>query len=161
NFVDAMTANAMGAEIAAQSMYALQRMPGIRRGRIAGLVQDVVQRPRILATLYQHYRTAIVPTTFIRNAYERNGFARPMTHIPFGVDIDRSVKPPHGERLKLGFIGQIMSHKGPDLLLRACRAALGSIDYELLIYGSESQDPRYAADLRRLAEGMPVRFCGT
>jgi glycosyltransferase involved in cell wall biosynthesis len=158
---DAIAAKPFGAGITASALYAMQRFPGARAGRIAGLVQDVVQRPRILGALYQHYRAAIAPTAFIQHAYERNGFARPMTRIHFGVDLDRSPKPVHARKLKLGFIGQIMSHKGPDILVQAARAALRDVDYEILIYGTQSQDPRFTAELEQAAAGMPVRLCGT
>ena len=158
---DTVTSSAMGAGLAARAMYIVQRFPGARTGPIAGLVQDVVQRPRILAALYRQYRVAIAPTAFIEHAYRRNGFSQPMTRIAFGTDIDRSPKRVHDQPLKLGFIGQIMSHKGPDLLMRAARSALAGVDYEILVYGSESQDPAYAASLRQDAEGLPVRFCGT
>jgi glycosyltransferase involved in cell wall biosynthesis len=151
-----------GAMLAASTMFAVQTMPGLRTGRLAGLVQDVVQRPTILGALLAHYRVAIAPTRFIESAYRRNGFARPMIRIPFGVDIARHAKPalPAGP-LTLGFIGQLMAHKGPDLLVDAARDALGTDGYELRLFGSETQDPNFAAMLRRRAHGLPVHFLGT
>ena len=157
----AIMARPLGAGLAAQGLYTLQQLPGARAGRIAGMVQDIVHRPQILAALYPNYRAAIVPTAFIQHAYERNGFGRPMTRIAFGVDIDRSPRAARPGKLTLGFIGQIMRHKGTDILIEAARSALRGIDHEILIYGSETQDPDYARGLRHAAQGLPVRFCGT
>jgi glycosyltransferase involved in cell wall biosynthesis len=130
---------------------------------VAGLVQDVELRPLILMSLYRNYARAIVPTTFIADAYARNGFRGEMTRIPFGVDIDRREKPAAtaGRPIVLGFVGQLMAHKGPDILIEAARAALLPENYEVRIYGSEGQDPAYMARLRRDAAGLPVRFMGT
>ena len=61
----------------------------------------------------------------------------------------------------LGFVGQIMAHKGPDILLEAARIALRREDYEIRIFGSEDQDPAYTARLKKCAEGLPVKFMGT
>ena len=158
-----ITRRPMGAMLAARTLHAVQTLPAYRNGRVAGLVQDVVQRPTILMSLYRHYLQAIVPTTFIAEAYKRNGFDGAMTRIPFGVDIDRRDKP-HADGTRpivLGFVGQLMAHKGPDVLLDAARMALRVEDYEIRIYGSEGQDPAYMARLRQSATGLPVRFMGT
>lgn len=153
----------VGAALAARVMHAAQRLPGQRHGHLAGRVQDVLQRPRILMSLYEHYAGAIVPTAFIEGAYARNGFRRPMHRIAFGVDIDRAPKPPKRREapLVIGFIGQIMRHKGPDILLDAARVALHRVPHEIRIYGSMAQDPAYAAALERCAAGTRVRFMGT
>lgn len=158
-----MSRRAAGAGLAARAMHAAQTMPGVRAGALAGRVQDVEQRPAILRALYQHYARAIVPTAFIEHAYARNGFTRPMSRIPFGVDIDRGRKAPRpeGTPLVIGFIGQLMAHKGPDLLVDAARAALDPGNYEIRIYGSMNQDPAFAAKLEQRAAGLPVRFMGT
>ena len=151
-----------GAASLARAMHAWQRTPGMRAGRIAGLVQDLVQRPLTLMSLYRAYHHAIVPTAFIRQAYERNGYAGRMTNIPFGVDLSRVEKQGRADgRLVLGFVGQIMAHKGPDMLIEAARRTLDPAAYEIRIMGSLSQDSEYGARLERLAQGLPVRFLGT
>ena len=143
-------------------MYAWQRTPGMRAGRVAGLVQDLVQRPLTLMSLYRAYHRAIVPTAFIRGAYERNGYRGRMTNIPFGVDLSRAEKRRTADRrLVLGFVGQIMAHKGPDILIEAARRTLDPDAYEIRIMGSLSQDSAYGARLEESARGLPVRFMGT
>ena len=151
-----------GAAIAARAMYVFQALPSMRAGRVAGLVQDLVQRPRTLMALYRNYRRAIVPTAFIREAYARNGYAGTMTRIPFGIDLDRAPKKRSaGGPLVLGLVGQIMAHKGADILIEAARRALRPEQYEIRIMGSLTQDAGYGARLAKAAEGLPVRFLGT
>jgi glycosyltransferase involved in cell wall biosynthesis len=96
-----------------------------------------MQRPLTLMSLYRAYHHAIMPTSFIREAYERNGYRGRMTNIPFGVDLSpRGKKARTGPRLVLGFVGQIMAHKGPDILIEAARRTLDPGSYEIRIMGS-------------------------
>jgi len=122
---------------------------------------DIIVRPRILHAAMEVYREAIAPTLFLKRAYERNGFPAPMRVSHFGVDIDRAPKPPRpeGADVRLGFIGQLVPHKGAHLLLDAMRAC-GRANLSLAIWGPQDQDPAYYAGLRRQAEGLPVKFCG-
>ncbi|MEO6624987.1 MAG: glycosyltransferase family 4 protein [Burkholderiaceae bacterium] len=152
----------LGAVAAARLLYAFQSLPGRGRGKVGQIAQDVLQRPNFLMSLYRHYHHAIVPTAFIGNAYERNGFAGALTRVPFGVDIARAPKIHRvGGPLVLGFVGQIMEHKGPDLLVEAARQALRPENYEIRIFGSEHQHPAYTARLKETADGLPVKFMGT
>jgi glycosyltransferase involved in cell wall biosynthesis len=154
---------AIGANLASRAMFAMQRVPGFDRGELAGRVRDVTDRALLLGALYPVYRRVIAPTTFLRDAYERNGLGARMTTIRFGVDIDRREKPVRapGAPLTIGFIGQIAPHKGTDLLIEAAARALDPARYRLLIYGSPDQDPAYMARLRARAHGLPIEFKGT
>lgn len=140
-----------------------RKLPGLRGGPVDGLVEDIVRRPQTLASLYNGaYTAAIAPTRFLRGAYERNGITVPMHSIWFGVDIDRSPKPPRpkGHVPVIGFIGQIAPHKGTDLLIEAFRR-LPRKSAELRIYGPDDQDAAYMANLKESASGYDVRFMGT
>lgn len=64
-----------------------------------------------------------------------------------------------GDRLRIGFVGTLVAHKGPHVLLEAVRK-LPAASFELLIFGSEATFPDYTARLRTLALGLPVRFLG-
>jgi len=139
-----------------------RKLPPWRNGPVDGLLEDLARRPDTLLSLYSAYRGAVTPTSFLRGAYERNGFAMPMSTIHFGVDIDRRAKPvrPPGHVPVIGFIGQLALHKGADVLIEAFRRlAPGSA--ELHIHGPLQQDPAYMASLERLAAGADVRFFGT
>lgn len=140
-----------------------RRFPGIRGGKVDGLLEDIVQRPDTLLGLYNlTYKGAVAPTRFLKKAYVSNGISTPMKDIWFGVDIDRTPKPKRPEiyRPVIGFIGQIAPHKGTDLLLKAFqRLPRGSA--ELRIYGPADQDPEYMSTLQALGEGRLVSFKGT
>jgi len=123
---------------------------------------DIVNRPGRLRDTLANYKVAIAPTTFLRDAYARNGFPAPLQVSHFGIDIDRSAKPPSADPgfVRLGYVGQLAPHKGVDVLLRA----LGMSDrrnVRLTIWGDETQDPAYSARLRTLSSGLDVRFAGT
>lgn len=123
---------------------------------------DIIVRPQILRAAMVVYRAAIAPTLFLQRAYENNGFPAPLRISHFGVEMDRAAKPPRpeGNEVRLGFIGQLVPHKGAHLLLDALRAC-GRVNLSLAIWGPHDQDAAYYAGLRRQAEGLPVAFHGT
>jgi glycosyltransferase involved in cell wall biosynthesis len=140
----------------------LRRLPGLRKGKLAGFVLDITMRPDILAACYSTYKAVIAPTKFLRDAYIANGLKAPVHLSNFGVDIPRQPKPlkEPGSPIKFGFIGQIAPHKGTDILIDAFRQ-LPAGSAELLIYGPKDQDPGYMARLTEKAEGFKVFFKGT
>lgn len=121
-------------------------------------------RPDILREAMNAYRAAIVPTEFTAQRYRDNGIIVPMTVSRFGVDIDRTPKPPPPPGpLRIGYIGQIAPHKGLHVLIEAVRGLApgpGRIAPEVDVWGPLDQHPAYAARIRALAAGMPVRFAG-
>jgi glycosyltransferase involved in cell wall biosynthesis len=142
--------------------YLFSRTPGFTHGSVAGSVLDLTRRPDILRTCYQHYSATIAPTKFLRDAYIANGFTLPIREIRFGVDISRASKPLRepNSRLRLGFVGQLARHKGPDILIQAFRE-LPSGAADLDIFGSKEQEPQYMEELRSIAQGLDVHFRGT
>jgi glycosyltransferase involved in cell wall biosynthesis/SAM-dependent methyltransferase len=123
---------------------------------------DIVVRPDILQRAMGVYHEAIAPTQFLKTAYERNAFPAPMRISHFGIEIDRSRKPPRSEagKLRLGFIGQIAPHKGVHLIVDALRRC-GRNNLNLTIWGAQNQSPAYTGRLRAQSEGLPVIFAGT
>lgn len=130
--------------------------------RLGVQAADLKARPGSLRDRYRTYRAMVAPTRFLRDAYLANDFEAPLVLSAFGIDIDRSPKPPSPDPqiVRLCFVGQLAAHKGPHLLLEAMRG-LGSDRLQLDLWGSEAQDPAYAARLRSLADGLPVTFRGT
>lgn len=136
---------------------------GERPASIAGFTpNDLVARPQILREAMGAYCEAIAPTQFLKRAYEANGFPAPIHIGHFGIKIDRAPKPPRapGEKVRLGFIGQLSAHKGAHLLIDALRAADRDA-LALTIWGPADQEPAYYADLLRRADGLPIAFAGT
>ena len=61
-------------------------------------------------------------------------------------------------RLRLGYVGSLVPHKGADLLLKAAPSLGASV--EILVHGDPKVCPEYSAKLRRMARGLPVQFAG-
>ena len=66
-----------------------------------------------------------------------------------------------GGRLRVLYIGALVPHKGPQLLIQAVRAAPAD-SLAVSLYGERATDlPAYADQLEANAAGLPIRFCGT
>lgn len=137
----------------------LARWPELA-GSDAGEIIGLQRRPDRLFDAYRVYRAALAPSRFLHDAYASNGFEN-LVLSHFGIDLDRSEKPPaSGGPVRVGYIGQLAPHKGVHHLLDAMRI-VGGDGLHLAIFGSETQDSAYAAELRKRAEGLPVSFKGT
>jgi glycosyltransferase involved in cell wall biosynthesis len=68
------------------------------------------------------------------------------------------VPAPDG-RLRIGYAGTLVWHKGVDLLIEAARR-LPADRIEVLIFGDTGVFPDYVHELRRRASGLPIRFMG-
>ncbi len=137
----------------------MRRVPGLRRGKLAGFVLDITLRPDILAACYSTYLGVIAPTKFLRDAYISNGLKAPIHLSRFGVDLPRTPKPAKkaGSPLIFGFIGQIAAHKGTDILIDAFRQLPAGLA-ELHIFGPTDQNPQYVAALMKKAKGYSIFF---
>jgi glycosyltransferase involved in cell wall biosynthesis len=71
----------------------------------------------------------------------------------------RTRRPGKGTPLQIGFVGTLVWHKGVHVLIEAARR-LDPSAFELVLYGDLNTFPDYVAELRKLAEGAPVRFKG-
>jgi glycosyltransferase involved in cell wall biosynthesis len=98
-----------------------------------------------IAKEYEHLG---VPATRLR--VSDYGFARPSS--------ERRL-PRAGGPLRAAFIGTPIWHKGVHVILEALRQ-LQPDSLELTIFGDLDVAPDYVADLRRRADGLPVRFAG-
>ena len=67
--------------------------------------------------------------------------------------------PDSSGRLRIGFVGTLVWHKGVDVLIDAARR-LPADRVEVRIFGDPDVFPDYAAALRQQAAGLPVRFMG-
>jgi glycosyltransferase involved in cell wall biosynthesis len=67
-------------------------------------------------------------------------------------------RPRAGGPLRIGTAGTLTWHKGAHVLLEAARGLRGA--YEIEVAGDVHVFPEYTAELRKLAEGLPVTFSG-
>jgi glycosyltransferase involved in cell wall biosynthesis len=107
----------------------------------------------------------VSPSRFAIAVHAAHGFeTSTWRHIPWGVDyaLHTSRLPaPTGEGLTVGFIGTLLSHKGPHLLLEALRLLPGR-DIRIVLYGASFHERAYEEKLRKLAGGDPrVTFAGS
>ena len=66
-----------------------------------------------------------------------------------------------GGRLRVLYIGALVPHKGPQLLIQAVRGAPAD-SLAVSLYGERATDvPAYADRLETDAADLPIRFCGT
>ena len=76
-------------------------------------------------------------------------------HVPWGTDYaihESRLEPPPGDELVLGFIGTLLPHKGPHVVVKALQL-LPDRPIRLLLYGGSFQEDEYALELREIAGG--------
>lgn len=153
--------------VSARVLCVVQGLPGLRNWRRLSFVKALRLRPQHLAEQYRAYRAVVFPTRFLEHAYRVNGFVGSGMFSRFGIDLPRSISPTptNEQRLRIGYIGQMASHKGVDLLVRAFASLRRPVGdgppLELVLYGPDQQDPAYSKRLRQLVRGASVRFAGT
>jgi glycosyltransferase involved in cell wall biosynthesis len=85
-------------------------------------------------------------------------------HVPWGTDYaihDSRLDPPPGDELVIGFIGTLLRHKGPHVLVQALRL-LPDRPIRLLLYGGSFHEDEYARELRKLAgDDERIVFAGS
>ncbi len=156
--------------LVARALNILIKIPGMRKGRTAGHVLDVTRRIDTLRYLYAAYQIMIAPTDFLFEAYSENGFYPDrLRKINFGINLDMlkgylNAVRTGGSIIRFGYIGQILEHKGVDLLVRAFKTLDGHYKEKksLILYGPQDQDPEYTAYLKQLAsDDAKIIFANT
>ena len=106
--------------------------------------------------IYPLYDAVVGQSRVALRELERD-FQVPSVHIPGGIDLERFA-PVEGSfpEKKILFVGRIHPHKGVHLLIETFRAA-DLVDFRLEIMG-RTVNQEYLERLRRLADGIPVRF---
>jgi len=111
---------------------------------------------------WRHFDLVVSPSAALAAAFRDLGFpADSIVIADYGLDPMPPVQRiPRGDGpLRVGYAGTIVWHKGVDVLIDAMRLLPRGLA-ELLIFGDPDVFPDYTLDLRRRAEGLPVRFMG-
>lgn len=142
--------------LAAGLARALARTNGARVDEAA-----IARRLEHARTVFEEVDLFVAPSQSMACEYERLGVSQSKLRVlRHGfVPLDEVPRQPRQARLRIGFVGTLVWHKGVHALIDAVRA-LSSDEYELLIYGDLATFPDYVEDLRRRADGLPVRFMG-
>jgi glycosyltransferase involved in cell wall biosynthesis len=104
----------------------------------------------------------VAPSSSLASEYERLGFPVDRLRVRdygFRPLVAPPRNPGPGGRLRLGFVGTLVWHKGAHVLVEAV-SRLDPARVECLIFGDPGTSPEYSAALRRQAEGHPIRFMG-
>jgi len=156
----------------------LQRLVGVARRVSPGLVQtaaraagevrwvpvteaDIAARLAHARRLFEQVDLFVAPSPSIAQEFTKLGLDPKRIKVS-----DYGFRPaparPRVRRegpLQIGFVGTLVWHKGVHVLIEAARR-LDPSAFELVLYGDLNTFPDYVAELRRLAEGLPVHFKG-
>ena len=138
-------------------------LPRFAQSQIRRSIRDAVDRIAYMRALYNVYACMITPTDFLHEAYMASRFyPEKLKKINFGINLDMVKAYRHAmtevpSSIRFGYIGQITSHKGVDLLIKAF-AGLKEADETgtratLSIYGPKDQDSAYMTELNSLTNG--------
>jgi glycosyltransferase involved in cell wall biosynthesis len=129
-------------------------------------VGAVRERPAYIRDRMRFVDLILAYTRLTRDMLLANGIGEGKIRIsPYGIDTSHVAGATSERRpsptLRLGFVGTLAPHKGPDVLVRAFRMLPPEIDATLAIHGSEKGYEPYAAKLRALAgEDGRISFPG-
>jgi glycosyltransferase involved in cell wall biosynthesis len=118
-------------------------------------VEAVRERPAYIRDSMKTVDRILAYTHLTRDLLVANGIGRGKILVsPYGIDTSHvahaSTQRRPSATLRVGFVGTLAPHKGPDVLVRAFRM-LPEADATLSIHGSEKGYEAYVAGLRALA----------
>jgi glycosyltransferase involved in cell wall biosynthesis len=145
-----------GAAVRAAAL--LSRTPLARLSGALRQVADVRERPARIREEMEGVDRVLAYTRLTEDLLGRNGIGGDRTLVsPYGIDAARLREAGAARRpsdtLRIGFVGTLAPHKGPDLLVRAFRALPRDLDATLRVHGGGGGYEDYAEGLRRLAAG--------
>ena len=129
--------------------------------RFAVTAGDMAQRMDKAREVFGQVQLFVAPSRSIADEFVALGLDPSRVRVSnYGfVPMQRpSRRQPEG-RLRIGFVGTLVWHKGIHVLIDAVRRLPDSA-YELRIYGDTNVFPDYVAELRQRARGLPVQFLG-
>lgn len=142
---------------------------GYSRAKWPAASAATLKRPEVLREAANSFKAIMVPTRLMRDIFVENGIDEKLISlVPFGIDtapleIHRRKEP--SATLRIGFIGTLFEHKGPDLLIDAFNALPANADAILRIYGNPQQFPEFGHKLLKQAasgsNAAKIEFCGT
>lgn len=123
--------------------------------------RDAALRRRILPVVDRF----IAPSQFLRQSFVTWGIpAEQILYMRTGIDLERfqDFRSVPSERLRVGFIGTVVPHKGVHVLLRAWRRLPAEVRarVDLTVWGPTQHNPDYLRRVRELAEQAGARLAG-
>lgn len=128
---------------------------------------EVSDRHEVMTNAFNQADLIIAPSQFILQKYAEYGYIHPNTvMIRHGVDRPSHIKPKHTSEQPLhihfGYMGQMKSHKGVDMIVTAMMELINAGHAcSLQIWGRSQDDPAYYRRMQKMTGGhYAVRFCG-
>jgi glycosyltransferase involved in cell wall biosynthesis len=141
---------------------AVERMSPRARSMFEAVARrDRALRERVLPAVTRF----IAPSRFLRESFVRWGIPEDqIVHVRTGIDTERfgGRRRVSGPRLRVGFIGTVVPHKGLHVLLRAWAALPehARARADLVVYGPLDHTPEYVTAVRQLAAQSGVLLRG-
>jgi glycosyltransferase involved in cell wall biosynthesis len=134
--------------------------------RYAPIVAAVADRRASLLARLTRLDQVLAPSRTMEAMLLGHGLdPRRLRFVPYGIDLHPfGEAPPRqpGDRLRVGYVGTLVRHKGAHVLCEAVRLLPPDLRVDVVIHGDPTAVPGYAARLRRIARGDPrVHFAGT
>jgi glycosyltransferase involved in cell wall biosynthesis len=119
-------------------------------------IEAVGERPAYIRDRMGSVDLILAYTHLTRDLLVANGVGSGRIRIsPYGIDTSHVAHVPIERRpsatLRIGFVGTLAPHKGPDVLVRAFEMLSPEMDATLSLHGSDRGYEVYAAELRALA----------
>lgn len=144
--------------VAVRAAGLLARTPLARFSGALRQVADVRERPARIRERMEGVDRILAYTRLTESLLGRNGISGDRTIVsPYGIDAARLREAGGARRpsdtLRVGFVGTLAPHKGPDLPVRAFLTLPRGLDATLRVRGGGKGYEDYAEGLRRLAAG--------
>ncbi len=126
---------------------AIARLPSLH-----GTLGNMGQRRKFVLNSLLHAQAILAPSRSIQQLHEANGVPPGLiTYLPYGHTVAwaSQVKRQPAERLRVGFLGNVILIKGVHVLVEAFRQLGTAQAAELHIYGYADGDLAYTAKLKR------------
>lgn len=148
-------------------LLAAGRHPWLTRQRgVRGMLGNWEQRLSFLAAARQNVDHIVTASRFLKALFVKYGVPAERIEVSaYGLDTAWAQgyeTKTSSDKLRIGFIGQILPIKGPDLLLRALAHLGPEAPVHIKIYGDLDKTPEYGQSLKELAgSDLRVSFLGT
>jgi glycosyltransferase involved in cell wall biosynthesis len=123
--------------------------------------EEIVRRLAAARGLFHEIDRFVAPSAALGNEFVRLGLPEERIEIrDYGfTPLARVAAPGSSDRLRIGYVGSLVWHKGIHVLIDAVRD-LPQTGWTLSIHGDPDVAPTYSAELRERARGLPIHFSG-
>jgi glycosyltransferase involved in cell wall biosynthesis len=141
----------------------LGRVAGVARRATAGVTAgDIEARLAAARRVFEDVDLFVAPSAALADEFRRLGVPESKLRVSDYGFVQRQAPPRAARstrRLRVGFVGTLVWHKGVHVLLEAA-AQLPRDRFEVKVFGDPEVFPGYSRSLRDLATDLPVAFLG-